>query len=76
MEKRISLIMKQWKTEAGVDSTIQLRYRDGLLVIYSSQCGLLIGKQGNTVNKFREIIKKEMYNFRLLEFVEVSRYSV
>jgi len=76
MEKRISKIIKQWKAEAGVESAIQFSYRNGLLTIYTSQCGFLVGSMGKTVNKFREIIKKEVYGFKRMEFIEVSGYSV
>jgi len=72
----IQKILKQWKKEAGATRVIQYRYRNGILTIYSSQPGLLIGKAGVFVNKYKEILEKKVYDFKNLEFVETEYYWV
>lgn len=76
MERYIRKILKDWKEEAGATRVIQYRYRNGLLTIYTSQLGWLIGKAGVLVDKYREILKKEIYDFEKLEFVETAYYWV
>lgn len=76
MERYIRKILKDWKEEAGATRVIQYRYRNGLLTIFTSQPGWLIGKAGVLVDKYREILKKEIYDFEKLEFVETAYYWV
>lgn len=76
MKLRIRKILKDWKEEVGVTRVIQYRYRNGILTIYTSQPGLLIGKAGVTVDKYGKILKKEISNFENLEFVETEYYWV
>ncbi len=73
---KIQKILKRWKKEARTTRVIQYRYRKGMLTIYSSQPGWLIGKGGVLVDKYREILEKEVYDFKDLEFVETEYYWV
>lgn len=74
MSRKIQKILKDWKAESGADRVIQFKYRDGILTIYSSQPGLLIGRSGVIVNKYRQIFAKELYDFKELKFVETDYY--
>lgn len=73
---RIWEILKQWKKESKSTKVIQYRYRDGILEIYTSQPGWLIGKAGVLVDKYREILKAEMYDFKELKFVETAYHWI
>ncbi len=76
MSMKIQKILKRWKKEARTTRVIQYRYRKGMLTVYSSQPGWLIGKGGVLVDKYREILEKEVYDFKDLEFVETEYYLV
>lgn len=76
MKLRIRKFLKDWKEEVGVTRVIQYRYRNGMLTIYTSQPGLLIGKAGVIVDKYREILKQEIFDFKELEFVQTEYYWV
>ncbi len=76
LSMKIQKILKRWKKEARTTRVIQYRYRKGMLTVYSSQPGWLIGKGGVLVDKYREILEKEVYDFKDLEFVETEYYLV
>lgn len=73
---KIKNILKEWKKESGSTRVIQYRYRNGMLTIYSSQPGWLIGKAGVLVDKYKKIFEKEIHDFKDLEFVETGYYWV
>ena len=50
--KKIQKIMKKWKEESGATRVIQFKYRSGILTIYTSQPGWLIGKAGVLSDKY------------------------
>lgn len=74
MDKRIQKILKSWKKESGATRVIQFRYRNGILEIFTSQLGWLIGKAGIIVDKYTEILKSELYDFKELKFIETDYY--
>lgn len=74
MDRRIQKILKEWKKESRVNRVLQFKYRNGVLEIFTSQPGFLIGKGGVIVDKYKEIFKKELYDFQELKFVETSYY--
>lgn len=73
---RINKILKQWKIESGTKKVIQYRYREGTLSIYTSQPGYLIGGAGALVNKYEEILAKELNDFKDVKFVETESFWV
>ena len=76
MDKRIQKILKSWKNESGATRVIQFKYRNGILEIFTSQPGWLIGKAGVLVDKYTEILKRELHDFKELKFIETSYYWV
>lgn len=76
MDERIQKILKSWKNESGATRVIQFRYRNGILEIFTSQPGWLIGKAGVLVDKYTEILKKELHDFKELKFIETGYYWV
>lgn len=76
MDKKIQKILRLWKEESGVTRVIQFKYRNGMLQIFTSQPGWLIGKGGILVNKYKQIFKNELHDFQELKIIETSHYSV
>lgn len=74
MDRKIQKILNAWKKESGVNRVLQFKYGNGVLEIFTSQPGWLIGKGGVIVDKYIEIFKKELYDFQKLKFVETSYY--
>lgn len=71
-------ILKQWKAEAKATRVIQFRYDSstGVLSIYTSQPGYLIGRYGNLVEKYKQILKDSVRSFTKVEFVETEYFWV
>lgn len=74
MGKRIQKILKEWKEESGVTRVVQFKYRGGMLTIYTSQPGRLIGRGGISVDKYRGVFEKEFFDFKELKFEETDTY--
>ena len=74
MGRRIQKIIKEWKKESGATRMIQFKYRDGILTIYSSQPGYLIGRAGIIVDKYRKVFEKELFDFKEIKFEETDYY--
>ena len=74
MGRRIQKIIKDWKRESGTTRMIQFKYRGGILTIYTSQPGWLIGRAGVLVDKYFGIFEKEIYDFKELKFEETDYY--
>ena len=72
--KIIQKILKEWKHESGAKRVIQFKYRNGILSIYTSEPGYMIGKAGCLVDKYQRIIKKEMSDFERVEITETDNY--
>lgn len=51
---------------------VQFRYRDGILTIYTSQPGYLIGKADYLVYKYEDIFRNKLRNFDKVSFVETD----
>lgn len=76
MDTQLLQIIKDWKIESGMKRVIQYTYRDGILTLYTSQVGYLIGLRGTLVDKYRQILSETMLEFKDVKFVEVSYYWV
>ncbi|MEY8352547.1 hypothetical protein AALB39_04230 [Lachnospiraceae bacterium 54-53] len=74
MGRKIKKILKAWKKESGTDRVIQFRYRGGILKIYTSQPGWLIGRSGVLHDKYEQLLKGEIYDFKAIEFIETDYY--
>lgn len=74
MDRKIQRIIKEWKKECRISRVIQWRLdRNGILQIYTSQPGIMIGREGKTYYKYKEILEKELGNdFKTVTFVETS----
>lgn len=74
MDKKIQRIIKEWKKECGISRVVQWKLgRDGNLQIYTSQPGFMIGREGKTYYKYKEILEKELGNdFKTVTFEETS----
>ena len=70
--KIIQKVLKEWKQESGAKRVIQFRYRDGILSIFTSEPGYMIGKAGCLVNKYEDILKNEFSDFTKVEFTETE----
>lgn len=71
-ERTIQKILKDWKVESGASRVVQFRYREGILTIYTSQPGYLIGKAGCLVYKYEDIFKNKLRDFDKVSFVETD----
>lgn len=72
--KIIQKILKKWKCESGAKRVIQFRYRNGILSIFTSEPGYMIGKAGCLVYKYEDILRKEFSDFIKVEFTETENY--
>ncbi len=72
----IKEILKKWKKESKCTRIIQFRYQGGVLFIYTSQPGILIGLHGITIKKYRKIFAKELDDFKRIELVETDWRTV
>ena len=75
---RIEKILKMWKAEAKADRPIQYHfsYVTGELILCTSQPGLLIGLHGTLVDKYRDLLKNSISEFKTVRFQEVERYYI
>lgn len=64
-------ILKEWKKEAKSTKPLQYKYKDGVLTIYTSQPGYLIGKAGHLYNKYRERLLKNFPKLKEIKMEEV-----
>lgn len=73
MLNRNKKLIEEWAKSAGVKTPIGF-YNDsnGTLTIYTDKCGQLIGYHGETVNYFKEVLKKEFGKEYKINFVEVK----
>ena len=79
MKRNLTKIIKEWKDEAGVKGIIQINacptVRDRL-TICTDRPGLMIGKGGCLIDKYREKIQNEYPNIRKIEFVETDSWYI
>lgn len=79
MDRRISNIIKEWKTEAKVDSVILVSAfptsRDTLIICTDSP-GRLIGKGGETYKKYKAKIKEVAPRVENVRFIETDSWYI
>ena len=79
MKRNLTKIIKEWKDEAGVKGIIQINALftvRSALTIYTDRPGLMIGKGGCLVDKYREKIQKEYPNIKEIKFVETDSWYI
>ena len=79
MKHRLTQIIKEWKDEAGVKGIIQISALPTVrstLTICTDRPGLMIGKGGCLVDKYREKIQKEYPNIKEIKFVETDSWYI
>ena len=79
MERRLTEIIKEWKNEAGVNEIIQISSFPTVrhtLIICTDRPGLMIGKGGCLVDKYREKIQKEFPRINRINFVETHSWYI
>ena len=69
---KLETILKNWKDESKAKHIIQYKYYKGMLLICSSECGLLIGPVGDLVHKYRQILKEQISDFKDITFQDVD----
>ena len=79
MRKEISNIIKEWKDEAGVKGIVLVsvysNFRD-TIKICTDRPGLMIGKGGELVDKYREKLKTINKHLEHIEFVETDNWYI
>lgn len=75
-EKKIIAILRQWKHEAGVTTTIKFGYRAKILTVCSTQCGFLVGRKGEIINKYRQMFADYGVEIEHLELMEVNYNNI
>ena len=79
MKHRLTELIKQWKDEAGVKGIVQINALPTVrhtLTICTDRPGLMIGKGGCLVDKYREKIQKEYSNIKEIKFVETDSWYI
>lgn len=73
-------VLQEWANEAKTTEPISYWFsEDGILRIYTSQPGYLIGKSGNLVGKFEKKLRDKCRDIKGIHFVEVhavGRYKL
>lgn len=74
--KELTNLLKSWKIEAKVPSACRVYYcfHNGKISIYSEHLGLLIGKNGNLMDKYLKIFQKNFPCFEELEMIDLGFY--
>ena len=79
MKYRLTELIKQWKYEADVKGIIQINayptIRD-TLTICTDRPGLMIGKGGCLIDKYKEKIQNEYPNIKEIKFVETDSWYI
>ena len=79
MRKEISNIIKEWKEEAGVKRIILVGvypdFRDTIRIC-TDRPGLMIGKGGELVDKYKEKLKEHNKKLEHIEFVETDSWFI
>lgn len=71
-DRLIQKIIKKWKKEAGATRVVQWTYRQGILTIYTSEPGYLIGKAGILSNKYGDIFREKLPGFIHYQIFETN----
>ena len=79
MKKDISNIIKKWKDEANVKGVILVSvyadFRD-TIKICTDRPGVMIGKNGELVDKYKKKLKEFNPNLEHIEFVETDSWFI
>ena len=79
MKKDISNIIKKWKDEANVKGVILVSvyadFRD-TIKICTDRPGVMIGKNGELVDKYKKKLKEFNPNLEHIEFVETDSWYI
>ena len=79
MRKEISNIIKEWKDEAGVKGIVLVsvysNFRD-TIKICTDKSGVMIGKGGELVDKYKKKLKEFNHNLEHIEFVETDSWFI
>lgn len=75
-EKKVAAILRQWKHEAGVTTTVKFGLRGKTLTVCTSQCGFMVGRAGTIINKYRQMFKDYDVEIENIELIEVSRSNI
>lgn len=79
MRKEISNIIKEWKDEAGIKGIILVSvypdFRD-TIKICTDRAGLMIGKGGELIDKYKEKLKEYNSKLERIEFVETDSWFI
>ena len=79
MKRNLTKIIKEWKDEAGVKGIIQINAyptSKNTLIICTDRPGIMIGRGGCLIDKYREKIQKEYPDIKKIEFVETDRWYI
>ena len=79
MKKEISNIIKEWKKEAGVKGIILVSaYNDcrDTIKICTYRPGLMIGRGGKLVEKYKGKLKEYNHKLEHIEFVETDSWFI
>ena len=75
MRKEISNIIKEWKYEANVKGVVLVGvyadFRDTIRIC-TDKPGLMIGKGGELVDKYKKKLKEFNRNLEYIEFIETD----
>lgn len=74
--RRIWRILIKWKAEIGYEWSIQFRYSDGILTLFTPYPGVLIGYHGEIIKKYRKIFSEEMSSFKEVQFMKTDNALV
>ena len=73
MYNKNKTIIENWCNECGMDEPVG--YYNDLskheLTIYTTRCGVMIGKAGKHINKVKEVLKEEFGRDYDIKFVEI-----
>ena len=73
-DKHVETILKEWKKECLIREPILYTFSMGLLRIFTTRPGIMIGRAGITYNKYNDIMQNTLIGFKGLEFVEAHSY--
>lgn len=79
MKRRLTQIIKEWKDEADIKGIIQINACPtvrNILTICTDRPGLMIGKGGCLIDKYKKMIQKEYPNIKEIKFLETDNWYI
>jgi ribosomal protein S3 len=67
----IEELIQDWCNECNVPCMTILDYKNKIISVISDSPGILIGKNGTTIDKYRFLIEKYDWNIKIIEADEV-----